>query len=142
MKNKWHVSMIISAALLLVLCTRPAIAQNNRGDIDGNGVVELQDAILALGLISGLVEHPDGNDELDKVIHILKILTGYSAEETAEYCAFPDNTIGTIQYTYDDLNRLVNVRYEIAEGDESVEIAYVYDNTGNRVSEQIICNSN
>ncbi|MDM8553002.1 hypothetical protein QUF72_23190 [Desulfobacterales bacterium HSG2] len=146
MKNKWHISSIISVALLLVLCGRPAIAQNNRGDVDGNDSVELRDAILGLRLISGIVEYTDvtvnEKIELEKVIRILKILSGYSAEKTAEYCSVPENSIGTIRYTYDDLNRLVNVKYEIAEGDQGIEIGYVYDNTGNRKSEQVLCNSN
>ncbi len=115
------------------------------GDIDGDGKISTNDSLLALNMAAGSMADDinpnadvDGDEKIGipEAIHILRILAGYSPER---YCSVPENSIGTVRYTYDDLNRLVRAVYEPDEEGDSTEISYKYDDTGNRFEKEVLC---
>ncbi len=118
------------------------------GDIDGDGKISSQDCLLALKIAAGSMADDvnpnadvDGDAEIGvpEAVHILRILAGYSPESLKECCSVPESNIATVRYTYDDLNRLVRVVYDPEEEGEQTEISHMYDETGNRKTEEVIC---
>ncbi len=138
--NAGNIGLTTTAGPYLIYCIS--------GDIDGDGKISSQDSVLALKMATGDTENnispnadidDDGEIGLPEAIHILRILAGYSVGTAEEYCDVPENSVGTVQYTYDDLNRLVNVVYVPDDEGDNTEIIHTYDGTGNRKVREVIC---